>query len=312
MESTNTSKPISAAEDTNLSEATLACVHRASILTSSTGPSPAFLGISVRRLVRLLDELPGGSEVASGLTTFQWMNQVLKYHANSAKQSVCQRLLSEGDDGVGIASWFICFYLKDPILHCIETLVHFFEGEPLGLDTLIWFEAVSTYRIDLLTFVDQCRLISDAIQHAGNMLVTCASGSWDKPTLLTRKWCIYEIYVCCCSSSRVEFAHYQSQREQLLCDMRSRPAAFIEMLANVRSETSVWWNLGADDIFIVVPASIGYAGLDTAVRRALQSWMVRLLLAKVSDARCAGLEEETADFLRALSILQCHESKEEE
>ena len=141
MESTNTSKPISAAEDTNLSEAALACVHRASILTSSTGPSPASsdatnvyspLGITVRRLGRLADETPGGRQALAGLTTVEWLQLVLK-HYDLTKGSLCQQLQAEGDAGIGIATWFVALYFYDTLLEFLDALEHFFAIKPQGL-----------------------------------------------------------------------------------------------------------------------------------------------------------------------------------
>ena len=145
MESTITSKPISAAEDSNLSDADLVCVHRASILTSSTGPSPAFtgatnvyspLGMTVRRLGRLADETPGGRQALAGLTTSAWLKLVLK-HYDLTKGSLCQQLQAQGDAGIGIATWFVALYFYDTLLEFLDALEHFFAMEPQGLDTVI-------------------------------------------------------------------------------------------------------------------------------------------------------------------------------
>jgi hypothetical protein len=316
MESTNTSKPISAAEDTNLSEAALACVHRASILTSSTGPSPAFsgatniyspLGMTVRRIGRLADETPGGRQALDGLTTSAWLKLVLK-HYDLTKGSLCQQLQAEGDAGIGIATWFVSFYARDTVLEFLDTLEHFFAMEPQGLDTVIWFFRFSVVNpnADLDDAAGESRLFTQAIQSVGNFVMMLAS--LHKPTtVLTRAWCMYEFYTAWNSGLRIEFALPRAQRAQLIEDTRSEPTRFSEFLANVRSESSSCYSAKVTDyIHASLESSVGFAGLDILLRSALRSWMVQLLQCKIDEASADRKDDETAQYLNAEDMLHGH------
>jgi hypothetical protein len=316
MDSTNTSKPISAAEDTNSSEAALACVHRASISTSSTGPSPAFslatnvyspLGMTVRRLGRLADETSGGRQALAGLTTSAWLKLVLK-HYDLTKGSLCQQLQAQGDAGIGIATWFVSFYARDTVLEFLDTLEHFFAMEPQGLDTVIWFFRFSVVNpnADLDDAAGESRLFAQAIQSVGNFVMMLAS-LHNPTTVLTRAWCMYEFYTAWNSGLRIEFALPRAQRAQLIEDARSertRFSEFLQRLANVRSESSTCYSAKVTDfIHAKLESSVGFAGLDILLHSALQSWMVQLLQCKIDEASADRKYDETAQFLNADDML---------
>jgi hypothetical protein len=281
---------------------------------STAGQSPASsvatnvfcpLGMTVRCLGRLADETPGGRQALAGITTGQWRNSVLSrrnHDMNKLKMSLCEQLQAEGDAGIGIATWFVSFWTWDMFLDFLEALEDFFASEPQGLDTVIWLSKLSNFYIVGDDFAGLSRLFTLAIQSAGNLVMIL--GSWDKPTVLTRAWCIHELYICWNSGLRIEFALPQAQRAQLIDDMRSEPTRFSEFLAGVRSESSSCYDAKErDEIYAWVQSSVGFAGLDTIVRCTLQSWMVRLLQCKIDEASAAGKEDETADYLNALGML---------
>jgi hypothetical protein len=170
--------------------------------------------------------------------------------------------------------------------------------EPQGLDNVIWFFRFSTVNliirdgIDL--FADLSRLFTQAIQGVGNFVVMLVS--LHKPTtVLTRAWCLYEFYTAWNSGLRIGFALSQAQHAQLIEDMRSEPTRFSEFLGNIRSESSSCYNAKVtDDIRAYLESSVGFAGLDTILRSALQSWMVQLLQCKIDEARADRKQDETA------------------
>lgn len=114
-------------------------------------------------------------------------------------------------------------------------------------------------------------------------------------TVLNRAWCIYEFYTSWNSGLRIEFALPQAQRAQLIDDMRSEPTRLSDFLAGVRSESSSCYSAKTtDDIHASLESSVGFAGLDTILRSALQSWMVRLLQCKIDEASADRKEDESS------------------
>jgi hypothetical protein len=55
--------------------------------------------------------------------------------------SLCEQLQAEGDDGVGVATWFVSHAWLYTFVQLLEALEHFFAGELQGLG--IWLNLVS-------------------------------------------------------------------------------------------------------------------------------------------------------------------------
>jgi hypothetical protein len=245
----------------------------------------------------MADESPGGRQALAGLTIVEWLLHVME-HYDLAKGSVCQQLQAEGDAGIGIATWFVCFYNKDPFLEFLDALEHFFAMEPQGLDTVIWFYRFSTVKLMAGAdyFADLSRLFTQAIQGVCNFVMMLISLHKSTP-VLTRAWCLYEFYAAWNSGLRIGFALSQARRAQLIEDMRSEPNRFSEFLGNIRSEFSRCREGHAkvrDDVHASLESSVGFAGLDTLLRSALQSWMEQLLQCKISEATADHKKDESA------------------
>jgi len=285
---------------------------------SATGSSPASsapasagavdnvprLGMTVRRLRLVVDEKADSQQALAGLTTEQVKDLVFLPLTAATQLSLCEQLQAEGDDGIGIATWFVSHAWMCTFVELLEALEHFFAGEPQGLDTVIWLDLVSTSQHGTFTRAPEWwrQTFKLAIQSMGSMVMVMAP--WDKPVTLTRAWCILELYACCSSGCRFEVALPQAQRAQLARDLMYKNGAFFEFLANVHSESSdCSRETDRDSIFAAVRASVGFAGLDAIVRRTLESWMLRLLRGKIDEARAVGNELDTAGWLNALGIL---------
>ena len=281
----------------------------------TTGPTPSppafpLLGITVRRLGRLVDELPGGRQSLAGLEMYKlWRGGVLDPLSDPTKPSLCERLQAEGDAGVGIATWFVTFSFSDIFLDLLDALEFFFEGEAQGLDTVVWFSPASRRPISRCPTHDHIEakkaVLKCAIQGTRNLVMFMST--WDNPNTLTRAWCQWELYTCCSCGGRVEFALPRAQRVQLMEVMRSNPVTFFDLIATLRIENSTCYEaMCKDNIFAAISAEVGFSGLDAAVRRALKEWMERLLRGKIEEALAAGTQEEVADFRKALGTLHSH------
>ena len=276
----------------------------------------------MRRLGRLVDELPGGRQSLAGLEMYKvWRGGVLDplsgWTGCSTKPSLCERLQAEGDAGVGIATWFVTFSFSDIFLDLLDALEIFFEGEAQGLDTVVWFcEASKGHKKNWnrqCPTQDNYRTLKAefkcAIESTRNLVMFMST--WDKPSALTRAWCLWELYCCCSCGGRVEFVLPRAQRVQLMEVMRSNPATFFDIIAALRSENSTCYEtVCKDDIFAAISAEMGFSGLDAMVRHALWDWMERLLRAKIEEARGAGKEEEAAGLLNAVGMLHSHRGDE--
>jgi tetratricopeptide (TPR) repeat protein len=264
------------------------------------------LGMKVRRLLRVIDSRSGGRRALAGLTTDQVKDLVFVPLTAASQLSLCEQLQAEGDDGVGVATWFVSHAWLYTFVELLEALDHFFAGEPQGLDTCIWLDLVSTSQHGTFSRPPQwwAATFQTAIQSMGNMVMVMCP--WDKPVTLTRAWCILELYACCSSSAacRFDVALPEAQRLQLAQDLAYRADAFYEFLGSVNSESSECSRESdRESIFAAVCASVGFAGLDAVVRRTLAAWMVRQLQLRIDGARAVGDDVEMADWLDALGGL---------
>ena len=262
------------------------------------------LGMTLRHLGRVVDEQPGGRRALAGLTTAQVKDLLFLPLTSASQLSLCQQMHAEGGSGVGVATWFVSHAWMCVFVELLEALEHFFASEPLGLDTVIWLDLVSTSQHGTFSRPPEWwrQTFMLAIQSLGNMVMVMCP--WDRPVTLTRAWCVLELYACCSSGCRFEIALPQTQRAQLTRDLMYKNDAFFDFLANVRSESSECSrSTDRASIFAAVRASVGFAGLDALVRRTLEVWMLRLLGGKIDEARAAGNEVDVMNWLNALGSL---------
>jgi hypothetical protein len=253
-------------------------------------------GITVRRLGRMMDELPGGRRCLAGLTIGDcWRGNELCPFAKVNKQPLCDRLQAEGDAGVGIATWYLAWSYNDNFLDFLEAVEYFFAGEPQGLDTVVWFGYASK---NIWTTEDPSTLtvpqkVKRVVQGMRNLVMFMST--WGNSLTFARAWCLWELFCCRSCGGRVEFVLPRAQREQLHDTMRSRPASFLESLPTVRSESSTCFYVSSqENVFAAISAEVGFSGLDASVRSAVEEWFQRLLRGMIGKA-CFGDREEGAE-----------------
>jgi hypothetical protein len=240
-------------------------------------PSPPWfplLGMTVRRLGRLVDELPGGRQSLAGLEIFKVRRGVLK--APSDVLSICERLQAEGDAGIGIATWFVCFNSGDVFLDFLEALEFFFAGLPQGIDTVIWLSCVSRRCVRDA----ELHLFKHVIEGTRNMVMFMSS--WDKPNVLTRAWCLWELYICCSCGGRIEFALPRAQRAQSPEVIGPKLATFMHSIVDVSIKNGTCFLASdQDDLFDAIATDAGFSVFDAIVQRTLKEYAERLLRGSV-------------------------------
>ena len=101
------------------------------------------LGMSVRRLGRIVDSQRGGRQALRGLTTSQVKLRVFVPLTAATRLSMCAQLQAQGDPGVGVATWYVSHAWARPFLELLEALEHFFDSQAQGRDTAVWLDVVS-------------------------------------------------------------------------------------------------------------------------------------------------------------------------
>jgi tetratricopeptide (TPR) repeat protein len=265
------------------------------------------LGITVRRLLRVVDGQSGGRAALAGLTTDQVKDAVFVPITAETQLSLCEQLQSTGDEGVGIATWFVSHAWIYLFLELVEALESFFAAEPQGLDTCVWLDLVSTSQHGTFSRPPEwwATTFQNAIQSMGNMVMVMSP--WDKPVTLTRAWCILELYACCSSSTpcRFEVALPNAQQVKLADDLLGSTTAFYAFLECIDSQSSECSRESdRQSIFAAVRSSVGFAALDAVIRRTLTAWIEQQLHLRIKTARAGNDECEAAKWLDVLGGLR--------
>jgi len=265
------------------------------------------LGMSLRRLQRVVDNHRGGRQALRGLTTSQVKLRVFAPLTAATRQSLCEQLQAQGDPCVGVATWFVSHAWARPFLELLEALEHFFDGEAQGHDTIVWLDLVSVVQHPTCSRPARwwSHSLRAGIQSIGNLVAVMAP--WEQPTVLSRTWCLFELHACCSGSNcRFEIALPEMQRRRLASDLATSFETFNSFVTSARSECSECSLAGdRDGVFAAIRDGEGFAAVDAVVRRVMMSWILRQLRVGLEGARASGEEEETVMWLNAMGKLLC-------
>ena len=110
---------------------------------------------------------------------------------------------------VGIASVFISHAWKYTFVEVISALEYHFRVEP---DIFIWFDLVSNNQIQApnFSFESWSNTFKSAIEDFHHVVLILSL--FDKHVVLSRGWCVFEIYCAVITGSRFELAMGQAQK----------------------------------------------------------------------------------------------------
>ena len=132
-------------------------------------------------------------------------------------------------------------------MEVISALEYHFRNEP---DIFIWFDLVSNNQIQApnLSFEWWSNTFKSAIEDFGRVVLILSP--FDKPVVLTRGWCIFEIYCAVITGSKFELAMGQTQKDKFLAALSDDPGTYLQMLANVDVKKAECFNAkDRDNIF---------------------------------------------------------------
>ena len=164
-------------------------------------------------------------------TTTDVCELILKPIVRDEQCSYCEYLENHGERHlVGVASVFISHAWKYTFVEVISALEYHFRNEP---DIFIWFDLVSNNQIQApnLSFEWWSNTFKSAIEDFGRVVLILSP--FDKPVVLTRGWCIFEIYCAVITGSKFELAMGQTQKDKFLAALSDDPGTYLQMLANV-------------------------------------------------------------------------------
>jgi hypothetical protein len=268
-------------------------------LSPSVDTSPnnvATLGIKLSFL-RVVTEI--FSKDIGQKTTAEICSGFIKPATSKYRCSYCEYLADVDATLVGKATVFISHAWTSKFLDVVEALVEFFHKEP---NVIIWFDIFSNnqHLTHARTFEWWTNTFRGAIKEFGRTVVVLAP--WNDPVLLTRGWCIWEVYC-----SVVE-----------KCDSRASQSLFIEdvekglsnriklMLGKINCEKSEC-SVPSDrrDIHEAIKRSIGFQECNKRIFDLMREWIIQKFTEE-TDRKKKTLGEDhitTVDAIGNLALL---------
>ena len=123
-------------------------------------------------------------------------------------------------------------------LEVVDALLEFARSQPAGLGTVAWMDVFCHCQhtklvpsFDFLTtrFVG---LVGD-IGHVVTVLLP-----WNKPVVLTRTWCVFEVYACMATWGRFDVAMPAAERSRFLEGMLEDSGVYYKALSEINSRQS--------------------------------------------------------------------------
>ena len=135
----------------------------------------------------------GGTDVIMNMTTTDICNIFLIPLTIDSKVSYCEQFKTIFPNEIKKANCFVSHAWKYNFLEVFDTLCHHFKND---LNTVVWFDLFtnSQHNTDAKDFDWWQNVFKEAIGEFNHTVLILQP--LNDPVVLTRGWCLYEIYFC--------------------------------------------------------------------------------------------------------------------
>jgi tetratricopeptide (TPR) repeat protein len=248
--------------------------------TASALDSFSVLGVKFSYFHSFIEKC-GGKDKLQGLTTTDVCNTFVMPWTKTNAVSVTEQLQAEGNTSiVGKAEWFISHAWSYMFLDVIEAIEMFLEKEPaiaaVG-DVVVWFDLFSNSQHRSDREYDWWEgAFKTAIEAIGKVLMIALP--WDNPVTLRRAWCVFELYACESTLSRLELAMTKTEMQKFFYCIENENAVgtFTHLLVELRSAKSEATKpTDRDNIHAVIRKTAGgFSKIDSMIFQVLERWML--------------------------------------
>ena len=281
-----------------------ACIQRDG--KANTYSEISILGVKLSYFDKFIAKF-GGEGIFLGLTTEQVMHRFVKPATEQTRLSLCELLMSQGlESEVGRSEWFYSHASKCFFLDTVSALKSFFEGS--GADPVIWFDvfSVSHHKTETRPFEWWNSVFLPLIGNIGNVLLflqpyedpKSGTPAW---IMLTRLWCVYEIYAGAVTFGRIEVAMTEEMSTKFLADLHADPATVLSILESFDCANCVASNKEDEErVFEVITKSAGFPALNSAVLGVMERWLYGALLSPQHSCQPQQGEQPALDVMETI------------
>ncbi|KAJ3037306.1 Kinesin light chain 3 [Rhizophlyctis rosea] len=251
-------------------------VRRSQTPVSEPGGAFPLLGVRLYFLKAFILDC-GGVESFRKLTTAEVCDQFIKPRT-AESVSICDQLAKRKSLAVRQANWFISHSWQCKFLEVIDAILAFFHGKNLSSDAVIWMDLFSLPQNHQRVIEPEWlnTTLTNSISTIENFLLV--SIPWDHPIVLTRAWCLYELYACEASKTSFDIALPAPKIQSFIQSLSDENNTFTSMLTSIDSASSTA-TLPTDlhTLHETIRTSIGFDTLDRTIRLLLLKWLTKTL-----------------------------------
>ncbi|KAJ3042088.1 hypothetical protein HDV00_008170 [Rhizophlyctis rosea] len=225
----------------------------------------------------------GGRAAFHNLTTANVCEKFIK--PETAKtESYCEKVAKVQNTGVRRPGWFISHSWQYRFLDVADAIESFFSDEGNLYkkdDKIVWFDLFSLPQQNRPNLKAKWLQTSFMTAISAMKSVVMIIPRWDQPIILSRAWCIFEIYAANVTFSFLHVAMPPHGRDDFIQIAYRNPSLLLEKVANINSEASEATKpKDLDAIRTAICESVGFDALDRLVFSTLAEWMVKALDSK--------------------------------
>ncbi|OQR97548.1 hypothetical protein ACHHYP_10736 [Achlya hypogyna] len=263
-------------------------------------------GVTLAFLLQFIDDC-GGREVFRGLTTedvcYEYIMPLTAANRTSYVEQYTRQHPESADFLAPPATWYLGHTWQYRFLDVVDSITSFVygSGDVRGSSFFFCIFCANQHSASM-PFVESMALFRAVLNETRGLVLVIPDLA--DPVLLTRAWCLFEIFIAHCGAKLIEVASVQTR----FLTFGSDPAVLlpcIEAIATEASEASV---LDDEDMILhILETQMGFEAMDHLVLRVLTTWFAKQAatasMAFVPPGGCPGFSVAEGGPRHPLALL---------
>eukprot|EP00298_Acanthocystis_sp_HF-20_P012267 c19803_g1_i1.p1 GENE.c19803_g1_i1~~c19803_g1_i1.p1 ORF type:complete len:575 (+),score=231.52 c19803_g1_i1:101-1825(+) len=261
--------------------------------------------------LRVLKDILSDPSIDSSMTTLDIFHDTIKLVTQEVRLSFAEWISEYNDDSlVGKPTVVVCHSWSTLFADLTDALQQYLFDQELDPNlTFFWIDFIC------LNFYEKIERPRDWFQNKFNSnikdigkIITVVD-QWDKPSVLSNSWCLWEIYSCISSQIPIYFSYPSKERKQLTDCLLNECEIVAFNYYSVDVMNSFCQNeKDKENIFSIINESIGADKLNGIVRENVRNWVVKFSLSLIED-NTAKDKKESSLLLNNVGMILFYQGK---
>ena len=249
-----------------------------------------YVGVKFSYFTQFIQE-HGGRDNFINMETREVCSKYIIPQCKETSLSVCNTMKAspnpEISSIVGQPTWFISHtwgYLFLDVVDAVKSSLKRLYGDSQANETVVWFDLFSLHQDNARTSLPFSYLSEVFLGLIGGiknlMMVTLP---WNNPVILTRAWCVFEVYSCHKVNGVFEVALTDKESVEFFKRLNSDSKAFRSVLQNIETRNcQSFYESDKNQIESIIRENVekGFITLDRIVANVILRWTLNELKKK--------------------------------